>query len=70
MKMEEGLTLIQENLAILAPLFILQLILMVIALIDLAKNDEPKGPKWVWTLVIIFINIVGPIVYFIAGKRR
>lgn len=33
----EGLKIIQENLAILAPLFVLQLILMVIALIDLAK---------------------------------
>nr|WP_289038764.1 PLD nuclease N-terminal domain-containing protein [uncultured Allobacillus sp.] len=66
----EGLRIIQENLAILAPLFVLQLILMVIALIDLAKNEVPRGPKWVWALVIIFVNIIGPIVYFIAGKRR
>ena len=66
----EGLKIIQENLAILAQLFVLQLILMVIALIDLAKNEVPRGPKWVWALVLIFVHIIGPIVYFIAGKRR
>lgn len=53
---------------ILLPVLILQLILLVVALIDLFKRDVTNGPKWVWLLVIVFINILGPIVYFLWGR--
>ena len=55
---------------IIAPIFIIQFILLVVALIDLTKIHQTNGPKWVWALVIIFINIVGPIAYFIAGRKQ
>ncbi|MGJ7921492.1 PLD nuclease N-terminal domain-containing protein [Neobacillus sp. LXY-4] len=58
------------NIAIILPLIILQLILLIVALIDLVKNENTNGPKWVWVLVIVFINIVGPIVYFVIGRRN
>ncbi len=48
----------------------LQLILLVVALIDLLKRQETNGPKWVWLLVILFINILGPIVYFLWGRTK
>lgn len=57
-------------LLILLPLLILQLILLVVALIDLLKRQETNGPKWVWLLVILFINILGPIVYFLWGRTK
>ena len=55
---------------IIAPIFIIQLILLVIALIDLVKISETYGPKWIWALVIIFFSIFGPIVYFILGRKQ
>jgi hypothetical protein len=57
-------------LLILLPLLVLQLILLVVALIDLLKRQETNGPKWVWLLVILFINILGPIVYFLWGRTK
>ncbi|MFC7322896.1 PLD nuclease N-terminal domain-containing protein [Halobacillus campisalis] len=57
-----------DNLAILAPLIIIQLILVITALISLAKAQFTNGPKWLWALIIIFFNILGPIAYFIFGK--
>lgn len=60
---------LQDNIAILAPLFIIQLILMVTAIISLVKADETNGPKWMWALIILFFNILGPIAYFIFGRR-
>lgn len=69
-EMAEAIEIIRENLALLLPLFILQLVLMTIALIDLSRNDDPNGPKWIWAIVIIFVNTIGPIIYFIFGKRR
>jgi NADH:ubiquinone oxidoreductase subunit 2 (subunit N) len=58
------------NLAVLLPIIIIQLILLVVALIDLIRSEKTNGPKWVWVLVIVFINIIGPIIYFIFGRRN
>lgn len=57
------------NWAILAPIVIIQLILMAIAIINIVKIEKVNGPKWVWALVILFINLLGPIIYFIFGRR-
>ncbi|MBM4235953.1 MAG: PLDc_N domain-containing protein [Firmicutes bacterium] len=51
------------------PLLALQLVLLVWALIDLVRRREVKGlPKWAWALIIILINLFGPIIYFVAGR--
>jgi hypothetical protein len=58
------------NWAIIAPILVIQLILLVTALIDLTRIEKTNGPKWVWALVIIFVNIIGPILYFVLGRRN
>jgi len=52
----------------LIPVVVVQLILLVIALLDLLKREKTRGPKWVWALVILFVNLLGPIVYFLFGR--
>ena len=61
---------ISEFIPFLIPIIIIQLVLLVVALIDLAKRPSTRGPKWVWVLVILFINIIGPIVYFVVGREE
>ncbi|WP_066310466.1 PLD nuclease N-terminal domain-containing protein [Bacillus sp. FJAT-29814] len=56
--------------ALIAPLLVIQLILIIVALIDLSKAEQTNGPKWMWVLIILFINILGPILYFILGKKQ
>jgi hypothetical protein len=58
------------NFAVLLPVIIIQLILLIIALVDCLRIEKTNGPKWVWILVILFINIIGPIVYFVVGRRN
>lgn len=58
------------NWALLAPVLIIQLLLLVIALIDLIRIEKTNGPKWVWSLVIILISFFGPITYFVFGRRN
>ncbi len=58
-----------DLLKILAPIMILQLILMITALISCIRQEQTRGPKWLWVLIIIFVNLIGPIVYFIIGRR-
>ncbi|TYP68620.1 PLD nuclease N-terminal domain-containing protein [Paenibacillus methanolicus] len=55
--------------AIIAPLLGLQLILIVTALIGCARAVETRGPKWVWMLIIVFGNVLGPVLFFAAGRR-
>lgn len=57
------------NWLLVIPLFILQLVLLVLALLDLRRISATNGPKWVWVLVVIFLNTVGPIIYFFFGRK-
>lgn len=61
---------LQEYLPFLVPLVLVQLALMATALIDLFRRPRTKGPKWMWALVIVFINLIGPIVYFLIGREE
>lgn len=67
--MEGSLDTIMRLLPLLIPLVLVQLGLMIFALIDLLKHPTLRGPKWVWVLIVIFVNIIGPILYFVLAKR-
>lgn len=55
----------------LVPLILLELILLIIALVDLVKREHVRGEnKIVWALIIIFIQTIGPIVYLIWGRQE
>jgi uncharacterized membrane protein len=41
-----------------------------IALIDILRSDFTGNDKLIWLLVIIFIPFIGPIVYFIVGRKQ
>jgi Phospholipase_D-nuclease N-terminal len=57
--------------AVLAPLIILEVVLLVAALYDLTRpNRRVRGDsKAVWALIIIFVTTIGPILYFLAGRE-
>lgn len=54
----------------IAPIIVLQVILMLIALISCMKEEKTNGPKWMWILLIIFISLIGPVLYFVVGRRN
>ncbi|WP_226642090.1 PLD nuclease N-terminal domain-containing protein [Mesobacillus subterraneus] len=58
------------NWALIAPIVIIQVILLIVAVVDLIKIEKTNGPKWVWAIVILLVNIVGPILYFVIGRRN
>ncbi|MRG87521.1 PLD nuclease N-terminal domain-containing protein [Salinibacillus xinjiangensis] len=58
------------NWALIAPLIIVEMILLAVALIDLIRIEETNGPKWVWAVICIFISLIGPVLYFIFGRRQ
>jgi Flp pilus assembly protein protease CpaA len=56
-------------LPLLLPLLILQLILLFVALRDLLKRNLSNESKWLWIMIIVFVNLFGPILYFTIGRR-
>lgn len=61
---------ILQFLPYLIPLVLLQLILIIVALVDLSKREKTRGPKWLWAVIIILVELFGPILYFIIGREE
>ena len=60
---------ITKNLALLLPVIILEFILAITALIHVIKHPNYRfGNKAIWIIVVLFIQIIGPIFYFILGR--
>lgn len=58
-----------EYLPILLPVILIELILMVTALVHVLRHPNYRfGNKAVWIIIVVFIQIIGPIVYFAFGR--
>ena len=53
------------------PLIIIQVALLVFALVDLMKSERRvRGDsKLLWVLIIVFVNLIGPILYLTIGRE-
>ncbi len=51
------------------PLFVLQLGLAIMALLDIRKGRKLNHfSRGAWIVIIIVLNIIGPILYFVIGR--
>ena len=60
-----------RNRRLLAVVGVVEVVLLAATLFDLKRRpaDQVRGPKWLWR-ALAFVNIVGPVAYFVAGRRR
>lgn len=59
---------IMEYLPFLIPILIVELSLTVIALVHVLRHPHYRfGSKVLW-IILCFVQIIGPVVYFIFGK--
>lgn len=54
----------------IAPILVIQLILMLTALISCIREERTNGPKWLWIILILFLSLIGPVLYFVVGRRN
>lgn len=60
---------LMEYLPILVPVIILDLILIITALVHVLRHPNYKiGNKAIWIIVVLFISLIGPILYFTIGR--
>ncbi len=64
------MTTFEQILPYLIPILIIELILAVIAILDLVKQQSLRGPKWMWVVIVCFVQIVGPILYFVLARKE
>lgn len=58
-----------NQLVLLLPFVILEFVLAITALIHVIKYPNYRfGNKFIWILVVLFLQIIGPIFYFIFGR--
>jgi drug/metabolite transporter (DMT)-like permease len=59
----------KQLLPFLIPVVVIELTLLIAALVDLIRREHTRGPKWIWVLVIVLVNFIGPIIYFVIGRQ-
>ena len=57
---------------ILLPLLFIQVILIVVALRDLVRPERRVrgGNKWLWAVIIVIGELLGPLLYFALGREN
>ena len=48
---------------------IIFLVLDVIAIIDCLKSNKTAGKKALWIIVVLFVPLVGVILYYTVGRK-
>lgn len=56
-------------LPIVLPVILVGFLLAMVALIDLYRNKNRRNNVLIWTLIIIFGNTLGPVLYFVIGRK-
>ncbi|MBO6534337.1 MAG: PLD nuclease N-terminal domain-containing protein [Allomuricauda sp.] len=51
-------------------LIVCGLVLPIIALIDVIRNEYTKNNKLIWVLVILLMNFLGALLYFLFGTSQ
>ena len=51
-------------------LLLVQLTLQIVAIVDIARRPagRVRGNKWLWVLVVIVLELLGPVLYFGFGR--
>jgi len=55
----------------LGVLVVVQLCLQVYSIVDLVRRPAERLtlPKWAWALIVVLGEILGPIIYLVAGRK-
>ncbi|MCH4287380.1 MULTISPECIES: PLDc N-terminal domain-containing protein [Bacillota] len=60
---------LNEALPIILPLAILEIFLAVFSLIHVLRHPNYRfGNKMIWCIIVVFLQFIGPIIYFVFGR--
>ena len=50
--------------------YLLLILLALYCVVDVAKGVHARNTKFLWMAIIIFIPLIGPIVYLLMGRKH
>ena len=60
-----------ELIKMLIPVILIQVGLAVAAIVDIVKRKSFSiGTKPIWIIIVITVSFVGPLVYFVIGRKE
>lgn len=60
---------IVKNLPLLIPIILIELVLMITALVHVLTHKSYRfGNRLIWAVVVVLLQIIGPIIYFTIGR--
>ena len=71
MNLNLNIDLLMQLMPLIIIMSVIQLGLMIAALVHLLRHKNPKTLSVpVWAILIILINLIGPVLYFILGRNE
>lgn len=62
---------LMEYLPFLIPILLIEIALALTALIHVIKHPNYRfGNKVIWIIVVLLVQIIGPVVYFVFGRGQ
>lgn len=57
-------------LPIILPFLFVGFVLIIVALFDLYRHRDTRENILMWTIIILFFNSIGSVLYFVIGRRE
>lgn len=59
-----------DNLPLFIPLILLEVGLMIAAMVHVLRHPHYRfGNRLMWILIVVLLQIIGPIIYFVFGRE-
>ena len=50
--------------------YLIVLVIDVIAIVDIVKSQKDLEKKVLWIIAVVFLPVLGPILYYLLGKKN
>ncbi|KRG29047.1 PLD nuclease N-terminal domain-containing protein [Salegentibacter mishustinae] len=64
------ITAIESSIVVWQTIILLHTVLFLISLVDILRNKFEKNNKLIWFVSIIIVPLLGPILYFLIGRKQ
>lgn len=62
---------VKELLPLILPIIAIHVFLVALSVRHLLKHPHVRlGNKWLWLIVVLFVQIIGPVLYFTIGREE
>ncbi len=51
-------------------IYLLVLVLDVIVVLDILRSSKDMEKKILWIIAVVFLPVLGPVLYYVIGKQR